>query len=130
MDDSPAFLLRSDPEQQTLTITRPASGAILAVSCSHSISQLRLRLDAPWQGDLVLSWLDGALSPAAPDANWFIRDDGYLLEYGRGLPAIDELRRWFGHDELRLQNGQGREIRLQLDGLSSALQPLRQLCHW
>lgn len=130
MSDSPSFLLWSDPEQQEMTLTRPALGATLAVGCSHSITQLRFRLDSPWQDEQVRSLLDGHLSPMALDANWFIRDEGYLLEYGRGLPAIDELKRWAIHGELQLLDEKGQRIRVVLDGLEQALQPLRQLCRW
>ncbi|MGL6052164.1 MAG: type VI secretion system-associated protein TagO, partial [Aeromonas salmonicida] len=61
---------------------------------------------------------------------WFIRDQGLLLEYGRGLPAIEELKRWIGHRELQVKADNGALLRVDLSGLKEALLPLRQQCRW
>nr|WED69478.1 type VI secretion system-associated protein TagO [Pectobacterium colocasium] len=62
--------------------------------------------------------------------SWFIRNRGLLLESGRGLPAIDALKRWIGHRELVLNGADGHSLRIELAGLGEALAPLRQQCHW
>ena len=127
--DSPPFLLRQDEESATAVLTRPAlRGATLAIGCVNSITHIRLRLDAPWRGETVEVALDG--QAAHSSQSWFIRDQGLLLEYGRGLPAIEELKRWIGHRELQVQAANGALLRVDLSGLKEALIPVRQQCRW
>ncbi|MCS3455792.1 type VI secretion system-associated protein VasI [Aeromonas rivuli] len=128
---SEPFLLgqdaETDAEQASLLLTRPAlRGATLAISCSNSITSLRLRLDEPWVGNRVETRLDDALR----QGNWFVREQGMLLEYGRGLPAIDELKGWVGHRQLTLTAPKGVMLQFDLTGLGKALSPLRQQCRW
>ncbi|MCH7369629.1 MULTISPECIES: type VI secretion system-associated protein VasI [Aeromonas] len=135
--ESPPFLLQSDPARGSEILTRPAlRGATLSIGCVDSITHIRLRLDAPWVGEGVQIELDG--SPGNSAQSWFIRDRGLLLEYGRGLPAIEELKRWLGHRELQLRADNGTQaraangvvLRVDLSGLKEALVPLRQQCRW
>lgn len=135
--DSPPFLLQSDEGRGSETLTRPAlRGATLAIGCVDSITHIRLRLDTPWVGEQVQIALDG--SPSNSAQGWFIRDKGMLLEYGRGLPAIEELKRWIGHRELQVRADNGTQaraangvvLRVDLSGLKEALLPLRQQCRW
>ncbi|ATL99641.1 type VI secretion system-associated protein TagO [Aeromonas sp. CA23] len=135
--DSPPFLLQRDEGRDSETLTRPAlRGATLAIGCVDSITHIRLRLDSPWAGEKVLVELDG--QPSAGSQSWFIRDQGLLLEYGRGLPAIEELKRWIGHRELQVRADNGTQaraangvmLRVDLSGLKEALAPLRQQCRW
>lgn len=135
--DSPPFLLQSDPGRGSEILTRPAlRGATLAIGCVDSITHIRLRLDSPWSGEKVQVELDG--EPSSGAQSWFIRDQGLLLEYGRGLPAIEELKRWLGHRELQVRADNGTQarsangvlLRVDLSGLKEALAPLRQQCRW
>ncbi|WP_279451031.1 type VI secretion system-associated protein VasI [Aeromonas dhakensis] len=127
--ESAPFLLQSDEARGSETLTRPAlRGATLSIGCVDSITHIRLRLDQPWSGEKVLVELDG--QPNAGSQSWFIRDQGLLLEYGRGLPAIEELKRWLGHRELQVRADNGALLRVDLSGLKEALAPLRQQCRW
>ena len=127
--DSPPFLRQSDEGRGSETLTRPAlRGATLAIGCVDSITHIRLRLDTPWVGEEVQIAPDG--SPSNSAQGWFIRDKGMLLEYGRGLPAIEELKRWIGHRELQVKAANGALLRVDLSGLKEALLPLRQQCRW
>ena len=118
-----------DADQGRVILTRPAlHGATLAIGCVDSITHIRLRLDAPWSGEMVQIGLDGQ-SNTSPQ-NWFIRDQGLLLEYGSGLPAIEELKRWIGHRELLIRPDNDGLLRFDLSGLKQALVPVRQLCRW
>ncbi|MBI0544140.1 type VI secretion system-associated protein TagO, partial [Dickeya dianthicola] len=122
-----AFRLNREAANGDLTLTRTlADGNTLVISCASSITHLRLTLSQPWPGDNVASQLDGA---GALD-NWFVRNRGTLLEFGRGLPAIDTLKRWVGHRELVLTGEQDHVLRIDLTGLDEALAPLRQQCRW
>ncbi|WP_421160219.1 type VI secretion system-associated protein VasI [Aeromonas dhakensis] len=126
---SAPFLLQSDEARGSETLTRPAlRGATLSIGCVDSITHIRLRLDQPWSGEKVQVALDG--QPSAGSQSWFIRDQGLLLEYGRGLPAIEELKRWLGHRELQVRADNGALLRVDLSGLKEALAPLRQQCRW
>lgn len=128
-EESAPFLLQQDESAGTFQLTRPAlRGATLAIACVNSITHLRIRLDVPWSGDQVKVALDG--QAVRDDRGWFIRDKGWLLEYGRGLPAIEDLKRWIGHRELQVQAANGTLIRVDLSGLKEALQPVRQQCRW
>ncbi|KAB7694048.1 type VI secretion system-associated protein TagO [Plesiomonas shigelloides] len=125
--DSPLFMLGQLPDSDDLLLTRAAlRGGTLAIGCNNAITRIWLRLDSPWVGDQVSASVDG--EPAGN--NWFVRDHGLLLEFGRGLPAIDELKHWSGQRELLLQASDGSSIRVDLSGMPEALQPLRQLCRW
>ena len=126
---SAPFLLQSDEARGSETLTRPAlRGATLSIGCVDSITHIRLRLDQAWSGEKVQVELDG--QPSAGSQSWFIRDQGLLLEYGRGLPAIEELKRWLGHRELQVRADNGALLRVDLSGLKEALAPLRQQCRW
>ena len=127
--DSPPVLLQQDEGRGSATLTRPAlRRATLAIGCVDSITHIRLRLDSPWAGETVQVELDGP--PSSSDQSWFIRDQGLLLEYGRGLPAIEELKRWIGHRELQVRADNGALLRVDLSGLKEALLPVRQQCRW
>lgn len=129
--ETPPFLLQRYDAEESLLLTRPAqAGGSLALGCSHSITHIRLQLDTPWLGENVQSELDGQVSSGASDGNWFIRDEGHLLEYGRGLPAIAELKRWLAHSQLVIRPGSGPGLHFDLTGLAQALGPLRQACRW
>ncbi|MEH2922783.1 type VI secretion system-associated protein VasI [Samsonia erythrinae] len=122
-----AFQLGREAESGDMTLTRVlADGNTLVISCASNITHLRLTLRQPWTGESVSSQLDGV----SVSDNWFIRNRGLLLESGRGLPAIDALKRWIGHRELVLSGADGHALRIELAGLGEALTPLRQQCRW
>ncbi|MCV9878091.1 type VI secretion system-associated protein VasI [Brenneria izbisi] len=122
-----AFQLGREAGSGDLTLTRSlADGNTLVIGCASNITHLRLTLSQPWAGETVASQLDGVM---APD-NWFVRNRGLLLEFSRGLPAIDALKRWIGHRELVLNGTDGQQLRIDLAGLGEALTPLRQQCRW
>lgn len=124
---SDVFQLQRETGSGDITLSRQlAGGNVLVVSCASNITHLRLTLSAPWVGETVNAQLDGI--PSAD--SWFVRNRGQLLEYGRGLPAIDTLKRWMGHQQLVLTDTEGKTLRIDLNGLGDALIPLRQQCHW
>ena len=122
------FRLEKDSlNEGSMTLTRQAAdGVDFSVACLNQITHVRVRLTLPWKGETVTAVTDGV--PAS--GNWFVRDRGHLLEFGRGLVAIDELKRWAGLRELTLTSADGREVRIPLSGLGEAVKPLRQQCRW
>lgn len=119
--------LEKGTSDSNITLERiVGNGTVFSVSCFNQITHVRVRMLQPWEGEYVTATVDGAPT----SGNWFVRDNGLLLEFGRGLVAIDELKRWAGLRELNLRGENGREIRIPLDGLSGAVQPLRLQCRW
>ncbi|MFZ4169320.1 type VI secretion system-associated protein TagO [Enterobacter ludwigii] len=121
------YQLKTLPASGERVLTRTVvSVGVLTIACRSGITQLTIQPAVPWRGGTVNAGVDGI--PAS--GNWFVRDRGQLLEFARGLPAIDELRHWFGHQTLMLSDFHGQTIRLPLDGLDTAIKPLQQQCHW
>ena len=127
-EDRNGFRLENDPlNDGSMTLTRQAgAGVSFSVACLNQITHVRVRLAQSWDGETVNAMTDGI--PAS--GNWFIRDRGHLLEFGRGLVAIDELKRWAGLQQLTLIGAGGREVHIPLTGLGEAVKPLRQQCRW
>ncbi|HDR2587848.1 TPA: type VI secretion system-associated protein TagO [Enterobacter ludwigii] len=121
------YQLKTLPASGDRVLTRTvASVGALTIACRSGITQLTIQPAVPWQGETVSAGVDGI--PAS--GNWFVREQGQRLEFARGLPAIDELRHWSGHQTLTLSGVHGLMIRLPLDGLETAIKPLRQQCRW
>lgn len=123
-------------ERSTVLITTPAIGSlpprpILMFSCVDNITRMQVALRHP------LKVNDVAVSLKADDAvfrsRWFVRENGLLLESSRGLPGIDEIRALFGAKTLTLDtglDGAAGKLTFNVDGLSEAIAPLREACHW
>jgi type VI secretion system protein VasI len=114
-----------------ITLSQHSHGATLRISCQQQITHLNIQLETPWPATTPGPelWLDQSPQPA----RWFIRQQGQVLESGRGLPAIAQLKNWLTAQQLRItmpQEQQGQEMRFTLRGLSEAIKPLRQECHW
>lgn len=126
-EQSNAFQLQREANVGDMTLTLSLSeGNQFVMSCISNIRHLRLTLVTPWGGETVSAQLDGIRSADS----WFVRNHGQLLEYGRGLPAIDALKRWMWHQQVVLIDASGKPLRIDLTGLTEALTPLRQQCHW
>ena len=102
----------------------------LVISCDDTITRFQLHVDRPLgEGRTQLN-----LRTAHADLNpiWRIRDGGYLVSGGRGLPAIATLRQLFDSATLHL----GSDIavldglRFDIGGLRERIQPLRDACRW
>lgn len=127
VNDNTGWVLEKDALSGDLTLIRHVPpGTTVSVACRNAITHIRVRMTLPWEGENVTATTDGV--PAS--GNWFVRDKGRLLEFGRGLPAIDELKRWSGQHELVLTSDNGRDVKIPLTGLGEAVKPLRQLCRW
>lgn len=121
------FQLDTDPLSGDLTLTRAMQPqGRLTIACIRNITWLRIELAQPWQGNRVITRAGGR----AVTSDWFIRDNGMTLEYGRGLPAIATLKSWLDQQWLELDDDNGQSLRVSLSGLSEAIKPLRQQCRW
>jgi type VI secretion system VasI family protein len=130
--DAPTFVQTMTPGR--ITLSQHSHGATLRISCQQQITHLNIQLETPWPIATPSPelWLD----QIPQSARWFIRQQGQVLESGRGLPAIAQLKNWLTAQQLRItipqehQGQQGQEMRFTLRGLSEAIKPLRQECHW
>lgn len=120
-----------EPEMVLLTrAVRGGRGAVLAISCQERITRLELAIPEPLeQGPVGLTLVNGGDRRAV---RWRARNEGWLVQAGRGLPAIRTLRDWLDSDQVRLVS---RERTLdglvfELDDLEQALKPLRRACSW
>lgn len=133
--DDDAFGLLAGVDGDEVLLTVPALGSVpprpvLVISCQESITRFQLHLpealDAP-RAELRLRGARGDLAQT-----WRIRDGGHVVSGGRGLPAIDTLRRLLDSETLSLASE--REaldgLRFELGGLRQQIQPLRDACRW
>lgn len=125
----------SREENGDVLMSAPALGTTaprprLVISCDDTITRLQIHVDQPLdegRTQLRLSSANTALEQA-----WRIRDGGYLVSGGRGLPAIVTLRRLLDSEALNL----GSDIpaldglRFDVSKLSEQIQPLREACRW
>lgn len=133
-DHSTHFLIT---ERQGLhpivVITTPAIGVppprpVLMLSCIDNITRLQVALTVPQRQGAKIVTLDKTRT----EVQWFIRENGYLLESSRGLAGIDEIKRLMATETLSIEGSTGALSRLtfNISQLSQALKPLRLACHW
>ncbi|WP_439126913.1 type VI secretion system-associated protein TagO, partial [Photorhabdus africana] len=58
-------------------------------------------------------------------ADWFLRENGYLLESSRGLPGIEGLKRLMTGKTLTIKTGNGNRMTFNISQLEQAVKPLR-----
>jgi type VI secretion system protein VasI len=134
-------LLREEdamPDQTRIGLSAPALGAgqgqmKLLVSCLSNISRLQLVTDKPIARDRteIRLFLDGR--PLGATRLWQVLEDGRVLDAGRGLVAIDQLRQLTqAGSSLRLESDSGQIDGLQFDAgnLHQLIALQREACHW
>lgn len=136
-DNTTSLLVTQNPgERPTVIVTTPAIGhlpprPVLMFSCVDNITRMQVALMHS------LDEHDIAVTLGADNrtfhSRWFVRENGVLLESSRGLSGIDEIRQLFGAKTLTVDTGAGSAIGklvFNIDGLSQAIAPLRDACHW
>ncbi|CAI1691263.1 type VI secretion system-associated protein VasI [Serratia fonticola] len=133
-DHSTAFLIsEGQGNNPQVVLTTPAIGVppprpVLMLSCIDNITRLQIALVGPQK--------DGAVTLTADsdrfNVQWFLRENGYLLESSRGLAGIDEIKRLMSAQTLTIDGTNGGLPRLtfNISQLTPALKPLRNACHW
>lgn len=129
--------LRVTADADRVLLTAPALGTppprpTLVLACHDEITHFEIHLPEPAGAGRV----DLTLRLGAADRlqqTWRLRDGGRVLSGGRGLPAIETLRRLMAGGTLTLESNAGHGLdglRFDLAGLRKALQPLRAQCRW
>lgn len=116
-------------------VTLPALGAVpprplLTVRCDNNITHFALMLPKPTSSERVRLTLASGASRQAQ--MWRVRDDGFVVSGGRGLPAIDTIKTLVNAPKLTLAADESSVDGLVFDlaGLRHALTPLREQCGW
>lgn len=118
-----------------LLVTVPALGAqpprpLLALQCHNNITELTLMLPEPLEAERVNIGL-GTSENTGQNA-WRVRDNGYVLSIGRGLPAIRAVKAIERETDIRVfsQNSPIDGLLFDLTGFGDAIRPLRKRCGW
>lgn len=118
-----------------LLATVPALGAqpprpLLALQCHNNITELTLMLPEPLDVERVKLGL--GTSQTAVRKAWRVRDDGYVLSIGRGLPAIRAVKATGQQADLRVASANSHidGLLFDLTGFDQAILPIRERCGW
>ncbi|TQI80060.1 type VI secretion system protein VasI [Serratia fonticola] len=133
-DHSTAFLVSlGEGANPQVVLTTPAIGVppprpVLMFSCIDNITRLQVALAGPQKSGAVTLIADRDRF----DVQWFLRENGYLLESSRGLAGIDEIKRLMSAQTLTIDGaGSGfPRLTFNISQLSQTLKPLRNACHW
>ena len=130
-DNRNGWIYRDSGMAAGLLLVLPALGAtlprpLMVLQCHNNITELALMLPQPLGQDRVRVNING--NPSL----WRLRDDGYVLSVGRGLPSIALAKTLALMPQVQLQ-ASARSINglvFDLAGFSSAINPLRNACGW
>ncbi|WP_083236020.1 type VI secretion system-associated protein VasI [Halomonas caseinilytica] len=132
-DDYVGVLVREAPDM--VLISAPALGTVpprplLVISCDDAITRFQLHLNEPLEASRVSLTLHG--DGVDLEQTWRVLDEGHVVSGGRGLPAIDTLKRLLGGERLQLSSEQAAldGLRFDLDDWRTAIEPLRTQCRW
>ena len=122
--------------QQRLLITAPAIASVeprpyLAISCVQSISRLQLVTGQPIDANWVKVQLQGARGSTSATP-WQVMENGQLLDAGRGLPAIEQIKKLIGAHRIQVISDHPVVDGLTFDaqGLDLLIDHARQSCRW
>lgn len=131
--DDFGFLVRE--ANGDVLMSAPARGTspprpLLVISCENAITRFQLHL--PNASQAPRTHLRLITAGRELEQDWRIRDGGYVVSGGRGLPAIATLRQLLDASELVLGSDLAAldGLRFDLTGLREQLQPLRDTCRW
>ncbi|MFJ4156885.1 type VI secretion system-associated protein VasI [Pseudomonas sp. NPDC089752] len=119
-----------------LVISAPAiaSGndrSYLAISCIQNISRLQLITRRPIDASWVTVRLNGE-GGATNKTPWQVMENGQLLDAGRGLPAIEQIKRLIGAHRIQVESDNPEVDGLTFDaqGLDPLINQARSTCRW
>lgn len=127
-----ALYSRGDAGQM---VTIAALGAtpprpLLSVRCDNNITHLALMLPQALNAERVRLTL--TTDQREETQLWRVRDAGYVVSAGRGLPAIRTIKRLLGAPRITVRTNQSAIDGLVFDlaNMRTALKPLRKTCGW
>lgn len=131
------FILTSTEEPNpSVVITTPALGfpsprPILMLSCIDNITRLQVTLPKSLTKKQSIQ-VQLNTEKTQFSSQWFVREEGVLLEASRGLDGIKEIQRLFNANTLKIQleNNMMAPLVFNIEQLTEIIKPLRSSCHW
>lgn len=136
------FIMTVDTEdnetsQQRVMISAPAVGAIdprpyLTISCQSNISRLQLVLGQSIERHSTQVQLLLDERPVSQLRPWRVLDEGRVIDVGRGLPAVDLIKRLDNGSRIKVQSDapQLHGLVFDAEGLAPLIEEERKACHW
>ncbi|WP_409310262.1 type VI secretion system-associated protein VasI [Pseudomonas putida] len=128
------FRLRS--EEGGLLISAPAIASVaphpyLIISCVQNISRLQLATAQPVDASRVQVRLLGERGATVPTP-WQVMENGQVLDAGRGLPGIEQIRQLIGAHRIHVESDNPAVDGLVFDaqGLDPLIDEARKTCRW
>lgn len=119
-----------------LIISAPAiaSGderSYLAISCIQNISRLQLIAKQPIEASWVAVRLKGD-GWSTNETPWQVMENGQVLDAGRGLPAIEQIKKLMGAHRIEVVSDRSDVDGLTFDaqGLTPLISQARSACRW
>ncbi len=113
-------------------VTVPALGTqpprpLLVLQCHNNITELSVILPEALNAERV-----SIAFGAGRSADWRVRDNGFLVSGGRGLPAIRMVKSMASATDISLRASEPvlDGLMFDLSGFSQAIRPLRTACGW
>ncbi|MGM0768538.1 MAG: type VI secretion system-associated protein VasI [Pseudomonadota bacterium] len=99
---------------------------VLALQCHNNITELSLMLPDPLDAERLRLGFGGS------EDLWRVRDNGFVLSGGRGLPAIRVARALADRTDAHITSSHAAVdgLMFDLDGFRQAIGPLRAECGW
>lgn len=113
-------------------LNRPASAPLLTLSCIDNITRLQFIVQPPVQTSRVSVALRLDGRAVAPAQIWQVLEDGQLIDAGRGLAAIELVRRLGSAAHLDVTSNLPAldGLRFDADGLDALIATQRAACRW
>ncbi|MGN8258680.1 type VI secretion system-associated protein VasI [Pseudomonas sp. SMSB3] len=132
--DDLTFSLRS--EEHGLMIAAPAIASVaphpyLVISCVQNISRLQLVTAQPIDAGRVTVRLQGKRGATVPTP-WQVTENGQVLDAGRGLPGIEQIKQLIGAHRIQVESDNPTVDGLIFDaqGLDPLIDEARKTCRW
>ncbi|MFK0310994.1 type VI secretion system-associated protein VasI [Pseudomonas sp. NPDC090233] len=119
-----------------LVISAPAIASVddrayLAISCIQNISRLQLIASRP----IDASWVNVRLTGEGGSTSqtpWQVMENGQVLDAGRGLPAIEQIKKLIGAQRIQVVSDSPEVDGLTFDaqGLDLLIRQARGTCRW
>lgn len=105
--------------------------AYLAISCVQNISRLQLVTAQPIDAGRVSVRLQGE-SRATSATPWQVMENGQVIDAGRGLPGIDQIKQLIGARRIHVESDHPAVNGLTFDahGLDALIDKVRTACRW
>jgi type VI secretion system protein VasI len=122
--------------QQRVVISAPAQGhvpsTVLAISCMSNISRLQFVMSKPLAGNVAQVRLILDARPTGATTRWQVLTSGRVVDAGRGMPAIEMIRRLANGAQLRVESDVPELDGLVFDvtGLGTQIATQRAACRW